>query len=149
MTTCESCGGEYRQELRHCPHCAVVRLEAEARRDVTLLRHGLIAIVIVAFAFILLAGQLTYAAQRVTSPAYAPSASAPAAPAARSNEGRWLPVNGEVILTLSLPKSEMASRESASARAHQLAHTVLDSIRTASSVAVFDGNSSLICRCQR
>jgi len=149
MTTCESCGGEYQQGLQHCPHCAVVRLEAEARRDVTLLRHALIGIVIVALAFILLASQLTYATQRVTSPAYSPRASVLNVSAARSNDGRWLPVNGEVILTLSLPKSEMANRASASARADQLAHTVLDSIRTASSVAVYDGNSSLICRCRR
>jgi len=151
MTQCEECGGDYPQSLEDCPHCAVVRLAEEAKRDVMLLRGSVIVAEILIVAFVLLAGQIAFASQhgagtkRVTATAVASTAASD--PYLKSD--RWVPVDGEVLLTLTLPKSEMGGGAQAWIRARGLARNVLDCVPAATSVAVFDGNASLIGRYQR
>ena len=127
--------------------------EVEAQRELRLLRYLVVATEIIVLVFILCVGLLTYKSWHTTlrptsSPIAQTAPSSGPAPSSGSDD-RWIPVHGEVILTLSLPKSEMVSSANASQKAHGLARTTLDAIPTASSVAVFDGMGSLIGRYRR
>ena len=146
MARCEECDREYEGDLRHCPYCSIARLEAEARRDVRVLRSLIVATTLLVVAFLLGVGLLACTNKQPTSQTTSPSAGAVTKPEPKTDGDRWMPVDGEVILTLTMPESEMVGSAKS---AHGMARTVLAAIPTASSVAVFDGNSSLIGRYRR
>ena len=153
MKTCEKCGGEYDEHLQQCPHCAVVKLEAETEREIRLLRDVLIAIGILVAAVILGAGLYFYTARQAPGRSASTAATSPymtrTAPSSTADATKWTPVNNEVIVTLTVHKNEMGSSAHAAETAQGLARIVLASVPGASSVAVFDGDKSLIGRYQR
>ena len=153
MKTCEECGDEYEENLQHCPHCAMVKLEAKTDREIRLLRDILISIGILVLAVILAAGLYMYTNRR--APTRSPSSIAASfaairtAPSPSSDASAWAPVNGEAIVTLTVHRNEMGGSARASDAAHGVARIILGSVPAASSVAVFDGDGSLIGRYQR
>ncbi len=123
--------------------------EVVLQRQIRLLRGLVIAVEVLVVVFVICAGLLTFWSWNTMSRRTTVITVSQPTANAEADVDRWLPVDGEVILTLTLPKSEIVPSGSASRKAKELARTTLAAIPTASSVAVFDGNSSLIARYRR